>query len=1122
MALTCLIGRSGSGKTTWMLSQLAAAQQEGRRAVYLVPEQFSLQAEKDLLLLTNGRGILEVKVLTFHRLAHMVFSRTGAPKNRPLDEISRALVLRKVVLETEKELAYFQKAAKKRGFLEQLGETIGEFFCYGITAEELARAAQEQTEHPALADKLKDISRIYGAYCRYLEEGYLSSDEMLDLLYDALDQDSWVRGVSFYVDGFYGFTAQEKKILQKLMALGCSLHVALTMEPKDTLRTLEMTDLFYEPKQTYLALRDLAWQVGASVAEDVCFTGQYRAKPAGLRALEAGYGTFLPQPGEREGIQIYSLANRFEEGEKAALQILRLVREEGCRYREIGVLASDLSGYTMALERAFDQCGIPYFLDEKKKVTDTRLAGAVLLLLQVIRFGFRFDDVFGFLKTGFAPFTETEIERLENYCLSYGIRGKRWQQPWHRGLEQEQQQETYLFLNGLRERLVTLFSPLTAGPKKRTVSQWNRDFCTTLADLGWETQLEAEDEAFQEAGEQAQRYENRQSYQALLDVLAAMEDILGQEAMTFADYAALMEGGLSVGKLAIIPPSADCVTVGTVERSRLPRLKVLLIVGANEGLLPAGTKENGILTEDQRVLLAQGGMTLAHSGQRAALEERYRLYCAMTQAEEQLILSYSRSDLMGAALAPSMLVGRIARMFPSEPQEEALPEELTFFSPQLTLDHLGSHRETEDGALWTQAWQRLREEDPWREQMSLLEMAKNRPSSPGYLSAEVARRAFGDTLFSSISRLETFASCPYRYFLTYTLGAKERKIYGLANPDLGILFHDVLEQFGRQMKQENRRWEELDREEVVRRAAQAVEVKAPAIGGEVLLSTGAMQYLMVRLARISARAIWTLARHLQAGSFRPAAFELTFGQEGLLPPIVVELGAGRRLVLTGKIDRVDVWEQQGKTYLKILDYKTGQKEFQLLELFYGLQLQLLVYLDALMQEGKPLFGQELLPAGVFYFRVQDPVLEQKERLTQADVEQLLAKKMTMSGLVLDDAEVIAALDGTMAQTSDILPVKYNKDGSPAAASSLASEQTYGLLQRYAVDLAKRLAQRIQAGEIRALPLKEKSGLPCRYCPYQSICGHEEGLSPQRSMRARKKEELLDEMRQQVDGSEIKS
>lgn len=1121
MALQFFLGRSGSGKTHAMLTALAKAQKKGERAVYLVPEQFSLQAEKELIAHTGG-GILSVKVLTFDRLAHTVFSHAGSPKNRPLDEVSRAMALRKVVWQLAPNLGYYQKATGKQGFLEQLLDTVGEFFRYQLSPQRLLEAAEEAKEDLPLQEKLRDLAAIYGGYCQYLQSGYLSSEETLDVLYALLPQAAFLSGAVFYVDGFYGFTPQEERILQRLMELGHDVVVSLTMDPGELDRQTAMNQLFFEPKETYLSLCRLAEEVGVNVVPPVTFDKNRRHKAAALVQLERRFGRYGGKAMEDQGvIEFWSSANFFEEAERAALSILELVQEKGYRYRDLAVVAANLEGYALPIERVFTQCGIPYFLDRKKKVTDTPLAAAVLGILKVVRFGFRFDDVFGLLKTGLTSFDREEVEQMENYCLRYGIKGWKWQRPWSMGLTTEGMEEAYLFFNRLREQVVAMFAPFPQKGRKeqRTVTAWNEAFLEVVSLMGLDTRLEEQEAHFLEQKNQTAAYELRQSHQMVLTVLTALEEMAGKEEITFEEYAALFESGLSVGKLAIIPPSVDCVTVGTVERSRLPHTKVLFVLGANDGFLPAAQADGGIFTSAQREMLEEGGLRLAHNGQRAAFEENYMIYQTLTKSEEKLIISFSRSDLSGKAFAPALLVGQLRQLFPHAVLLEETSPDAYFHSPALTFGHLGWGLESGQGELWQQAKAILEAQGHFSTQLALFDGGKEKAKQEVHLEAETTKKAFGHTLFSSISRLERFISCPYRYFLNDTLGARKRQEYGLANPDLGLLFHGVLESFASQLKKEGKQWQDLTKEEVESRTEEAVSAQAPLVGSEVLLSTGSMQYLLKRLNRISCRAIWTLSRHLQAGLFRPFAFELTFGGEGMLPPIVVELGEGRRLVLNGQIDRVDLWEQQGTTYVKIVDYKTGKKEFHLQELYYGLQLQLLVYLDALLAAGKPLLGEKLLPGGVFYFRVQDPLIEAKERLSVADVERLLEKEMTMSGLVLEDEAVIRALDGTFEKESAIIPVSYKKDGSPSSKASLASEKTYGLLQQYAVTLAAQTAKRIQAGEIEVRPTQNGSQLPCDYCEFQPVCGYEKGVTPRRFLPALTKEEAIEQMAAAVEQKE---
>lgn len=1121
MALQFFLGRSGSGKTYAMHQALAQAQRKGQKAVYLVPEQFSLQAEKELIAKTDGGGIFSVKVLTFDRLAHTVFSHVGAPKSRPLDEVSRAMALRKVVGELAPQLCYYQKAVGKQGFLEQLLDTVGEFFRYQLTPSQLLRTAEAAGEDLPLQEKLRDLAAIYEGYCRYLQEGYLSGEETLDLLYDLLEQAAFLTGSVFYVDGFYGFTPQEEQILQKLLALDFDVVVSLTMDPRAAGETVLPSDLFFEPKETHQTLCRLAKEVGAKIEKPRFFTQDYRHQTKALCHLEQSFGAYGVPPQEADGaLRFWSGANGFEETERTALRILELVQEKGYRYRDVAVVAADLDRYALPLERVFTQCQIPYFLDRKKKITDTILAVAVLGIFRVVRFGFRFDDVFGLLKTGLTTFPREEVEQMENYCLRYGIKGWKWQKPWSLGLTEEGMEERYVALNRMRQQVVDFFAPLTERGKKKKagVALWNEAFLDVLDRMGLSERLQAQETAFLEQKDQAAAYELRQSHQMVLTVLSALESVAGADEMTLEAYAALLESGLSVGKLAIIPPSVDCVTVGTVERSRLPHTKVLFVLGANDGLLPLAGAQGGIFTARERDLLEEKQLRLSHNGQRAAFEENYQIYQTLTKSEEQLVVSFSRSDLSGKALTPSVVVQQLRTLFPTVPLEEETLPDAYFYSPALTFGHLGQGL-LEGDRVWQKAQEKLEAQAAFQSQMALFLAGEKAVETENRLEKETTQKAFGKTLFSSISRLERFISCPYRYFLTDTLGAKKRQEYGLANPDLGLLFHGVLEEFASTLKKEGKNWADLTEEEVKRRTEAAVERQAPLVGSEILLSTGSMQYLLKRLCRISCRAIWTLSRHLQAGQFRPYAFELTFGAQGVLPPIVVELGEGRRLVLNGQIDRVDLWEQQGTTYVKIVDYKTGKKEFRLQELYYGLQLQLLIYLDALLAVGKGTLGEKLLPGGVFYFRVQDPMVKATERLSVADVERMLEKEMTMSGLVLDDEAVIRAMDGTFEQESAILPVGYKKDGTPSAKASLASVETYGLLQQYAVTLAAQTAKRIQQGEIAVRPTQNGGQLPCDYCEFLSICGYEKGVTPKNILPALTKEEVIQKMAQAVEQKE---
>ena len=604
--------------------------------------------------------------------------------------------------------------------------------------------------------------------------------------------------------------------------------------------------------------------------------------------------------------------------------------------------------------------------------------------------------------------------------------------------------------------------------------------------------LEKISETMETEGNVAKAYENRQCWNIVMDIFDSLHEVLGESTVTLSEYYALFDSGLSVCQMGIIPPGIDNVIIGTLERTRLPKIKALFVMGMNDGIIPSTGGTEGILSDDERESLDANGITLAHGGTRRAFEENYLVYSAITKAENFLTLTYSTGDLSGKALLPSVMIRKIGNIFNNLGIQTEMEDALQVFSsPAIAFHHLGQGLTAEDNSLWRASLSYFETTPPWVERTALLRegMMDKRPAE--YLEEETAKKIFGDTLFSSISKLERFSSCPYAYFMSYTMKASQRPVYQLNTPDLGRLFHSVLEDFSYTLEKDNLDWQELSKEQMTAMVSEAVDRQAPSLGNEILLSSHSLMYLIKRLKRISIRAIFTLAMHLKRGSFHTFAYELGFGIGQQLPPIAIDLKDGKKMLLTGKIDRVDILNKDGTTYVKIIDYKSGSKKFDLSQVYYGLQLQLLIYMDALIKNGQPLLGEAIAPAGVFYFKIKDPMLSADEKLDAENIESLITDELCMSGLVLMDESIINAMDH-FTKTSKIIPVGYKTTGGFTSASSVADAKSYQQLCDYSIASARTIGEKIKSGNIQVLPYKEKGKTPCSYCPYLSICGFENG------------------------------
>lgn len=1104
MALRFIIGTAGTGKTHLCMDEIIKNQTSGKgRQIFIVPEQFTSQAERDLITHSPKNAILSAEVLSFGRLAHQVFSKNGMGQKVPLGDIGKSMALQKILLDEKDNLSFFRNVMDKNGFVDQLNLTISEFFQYYIEPQQLLEKAQSQALTTGVTEKLSDLAKIYESYLNFIKRDYISADEILALLAEQLFQNESFQNTEIWLDGFYGFTPQEFSVIERLMKLSNRVNLTLPMDEKSFHAPfLPISAPFYEPYMTKNKLVSLAKENGTPVESTVFLAENYRAKTQALQSLEEYYFQgYYKKCSLKESVTIISCPTKQEEITFVAGTIIRFVREKGLRYKEMAIVTNAMDVYEKSLRGTLREYKIPCFIDSRREITTHPLITMITALLDCLVYDFRYENVFAYLKSGLPPFPLEDIDSLENYVLAYGIKGYKWRKEiWEYGLKKEGD-DTINYMNLLRQRFMEPFLPFFQW--KKNSSQPLKKFIALLIqhlealDIAG-TLLTWTDEAI-ENGHPEKAEEHRQIWQLLMQVLDKATEILGNESMTLAGAAKIISAGIQKCTMGVIPPTTDCLLVGDIERSRLPEIKYLFVLGVNEGILPSPAQPQGVFTEAERQLLTETGMELASDGKRKAFEEQFLIYRGLTRPSLGLFLTYANGETEGKALFPSPIIDRLCRMdntLTIQPYSEFQLEEMV---PSSAFHLLGekmreSSKERPMEPIWKDIYSFFATEPLWKKRLTLLQRGFVTTKSQEKLSPKTTKMLYGDKIFSSVSRLERFATCPFSYFAEYGLKATERKLYQLHTPDLGLLFHEVLELFSNKIETENISWDCLSQEKTEEMIFEAVDLAAPKLGNEILMETAANQYLIHRLKRISSRAAWTLVQHLKNGDFVPFGYEIGFGNHEALPPIVIELAEGNQLILSGKIDRVDLLDIQGNRYAKIIDYKSGSKTFSFQDIYYGLQLQLLIYLDAYLKHYEKT-STPLKPGGVFYFRITDPNISLNQEMSAEEIENALYQKMQMSGLILEDDAVIQGIDHIFTEdikgkNSAIVPVGYTKKGEPSTMAFLADETQYDTLLSFVVNRAAELGNSIQKGSIVPSPYRKGNQIPCSYCRFQSICRYD--------------------------------
>ena len=888
------------------------------------------------------------------------------------------------------------------------------------------------------------------------------------------------------LDGFTGFTPVQNRLLGELLEVCREVIVTVTMDDRENPYVYKHPyQLFALGKHTVTSLIQIAAERKVSVEDPLCLYERplYRfCDNSAMEFLERNIFRYSKECyKEKQGaVRIHVARNPREEAMKAAGRVRNLVRTKGYRYRDIGVIVSNMEVYGDDLGQAFDLYEIPVFMDHKRSILLNSFVEYIRSLLNMVKDNFSYESVFRFLRTNLSGFTYGEVDELENYVIALGIRGyKKWQESWIRR-PKYLEEENLEILNHNRVRLVEKVDTLVYVLRQRskTVKDVTMALYEFMVREELQLKLQRQSEAFQEAGELALAKEYSQVYRILIELFDKFVELLGDEKVTMDEYLKLLDAGLEEARVGVIPPGIDQVVVGDMQRTRLKDMKALIFVGANDTFLPGALIRSGLLTERDRDKFAIGKIHLSPGGKEKAYEQKFYLYMNLTKPSETLDIYYSKVSADGKSIRPSYLIQEMQRLFSGLEIED---EEKQAFSAQEWTPKLGMQkviRGFQDGNAMDQEWQELyswyKRQPQWQYRVEELMKSGFYTRPADGLTKEVAKQLYGEHFQDSITRIERFSACAFAHFLTYGLRLRERQTYEFQPLDLGNVCHSALEYYSRKLKEEHLSWTEIEEEKRQEYIDDSVEHAISDYGNSVLYSSARNEYMIERMKRLLTRTIWALTKQLEAGDFVPVAYEMRFEN--------------------GKIDRVDLCKDKDKVYVKVLDYKTGSKAFDVVALYHGLQLQLMVYMDAAVKMTQKHYpDSEVIPAGVFYYRLNDPLVEKKVVGEEEEIWQKVLKELKVDGVMNLKDETLEHLDHCQAGESAVIPVKYNKNGSLSKNSKVASEQEFEVMMRHALGKVLKVHRKILSGEVAAFPYRRKQESGCDYCAYRHICGFDQKI-----------------------------
>lgn len=1079
MALQLIVGGSGAGKSHRLYTDVIRQAHENPEKNYIivVPEQYTMETQKKLVDMTPEHGILNIDVVSFERLAYKVFEEVGG-QNRPvLDDTGKNLIVRRVAEQRKKELHFFGSSINKNGFITEFKSVISEMLQYDISADSLKQISDKDgynlkmTNEPLYA-KLKDIQLVYEAFQEYLSVNYITSEEILDVLCDVIEKSRMIAGAVIVFDGFTGFTPIQYKLLRLLLVLCNQVMVTLTIDTSESRNVVDgVENLFFMSKDTIVRLHEICDEVHVECLNDIVIeNNRYdrfkNSKELGFLEQNLFRLTRKAYMEEVQDISVYEASSPKEELQFVIGEIIRLTRYEGYRYRDIAVVTGDIEGYGVKASNMFAQNDIPAFIDQKRKVTSNPLVEMIRSALEIMEKGYSYDSVFRYLRTGMTDIEREDIDLLDNYCVAVGIRSrKQWHEEWTRKFRSRVNATDLERLNALRERVIAPLQILEEGLRKKDANV--EDYTTALYYFITNMNSAARIELLRRLEDTGNEYE--QIYAKTMELLDRIVELLGDEVVSVGEYARIIDSGFEEIKVGLIPPAADCVLVGDIQRTRLDNIKVMFFIGVNDDVVPKRSENKSVLSELDRESLERMDVKLSPSMREKAFTQRFYLYLIMTKPSEKLYITYARKSSEGKTLLPSYLIRNIKKMF-----------------PKLTIKDA-------DGAAVQLSYIRIPK----------AELIWNDENLMRTISESTALALYGKEITGSITAFESYASCQYAYLLRYGLGIDEREEYRFAVKDFGTILHGVVEQVSRYVKENRKSFVTMSDEERKKLVSDSIVEITKDYGNTILSDSSRNEYLIQRMTDMADRTIWAIGKQLECGSFIPDQFESKFVMD------VAELPDGQKLLMQGKIDRIDICEDDENVYIKVIDYKSGKSDFNLLSTYYGLKIQLIMYMKAAIElEKKRHDGKNVIPAGILYYNINDPIIElgAGESADEDTIMYHIREELRMKGVINSNKDILKKLDDTES-VSLAVPLAYKKDGEVnESRSHVMDTEHFGMLEDFVFKKSKDTAQQIYDGKVSLNPYADGDYSSCKYCPYKEVCGFSQDLPGHRFRKLEKMKE----------------
>lgn len=1105
MSVRFLLGASGSGKSRQIYNEIIQASiKEPERNFYLiVPEQYTMEAQRELVTMHPAGGMMNIDAIGMNRLAYRVFDELGISTGQVLEDFGKSMLIKKILCEQQDTLHVYGSYYDKLGFVDEMKSMMSEIFQYNIKQDTIDEIMEQIPEDSVVAGKMQDIRHIYEEFEAFAGERYIVAEQLVELLTRHVGQSKLVCGSSLYFDGFTGFTPVQLELVEKLMTCADDLTFSFTLDDRDQkYEHIKDYELFYLTKTTIKKLTEAAAAAGMEIESPVVLPGTINYRLGENRELFFLERNLFRSPYQKwkqplERIHLTATGDAQDEIVFVASTIRRLVREEGYRYKDIAIVAGDLEQASHIYERVMDEYEIPVFIDANACLKANPCAETIRSVLAVLADDFSYDSVFRFLKAGMTDLSFEDIELLENYALKRGVRGY---SRWNRAVSENYEKTSPVNVEEIRQAFMKMCGDIRkVFADKKTVT---KDYVEALYDFLLQIHMYEKLEARKNELYEENRINEGDAYGQIFEKTVRLFDkiaeLLGDTKMSVKEFYEIVDTGLSDIEVGVVPPTVDRVLIGDITRSRLNHIKVLFFTSVNDGIVPKAPKKGRILSDRDRDILSDCGLELAPSDKQNSYIEQFYIYTILTKPSDHLYISYHKLSASLESMRPSYLLGRISSIFPSLQAEEYDAASCMPDTVNRSLRRILRTEEDDSEDAESRILTRILTEKGFTRELTAIYKGRTYRNVAEQLPPETIALLYGRYLHASVSKLELYARCGFAYFLKYGLRLKEREMYQVDVRNVGVILHSVMEGLFKQVRDtRNNDWENFPEDERMLMVTELVNRAAEEAAGDFFEDNARNAYMLQMIERMAQTSAGMLQKHIRLGSMKPGMLEKTFDSaKDEVGSYLFELPNQIQMSINGKIDRVDVEEEDGTVYIKVIDYKSSARKLSLEEILNGEQLQLVTYSAIAYEIEKMIYpDKDIQVAGLLYYSFDDPVIEIESSEIDTDTEQPefsdqekldaeRMEKMKLQGFVNESPAVIQKMDHTCNQS---LPVKLDKNGDIKKSENVVSADQIRTIMELTRENIEELGSQIAEGKIAIEPYKNKSNTGCDYCEFKNIC-----------------------------------